>query len=789
MNTRTVTVFVRSTAISPAVPATSTSAALYPPPVVPTTTATINAPRSPYQPMRPTTPEGGPSQAKERRKSSWLGRPFEFFSTPQNRSPNKLRKRRPDQPPGSPLPSPSPSPSMKNEATASRKKKRRSISVWLQDPFHRDSRNANGAVASGPPKETSTATLPGPARKGGPGKRDEVSQTVAAASSQAPVPKPKPRIMLNDPTKPYLYPTPSTLHTRAQSPDRIPLPEEFRRVSALEASRSSLSLHHWMQNSAAVSYSDFIPVLPEIDESTNNSTWQRPWTSEAERSPVPNTPLPLVARLQARSEPERGDLGHLRRSAARRGKQQAESSNAAWQRHSSVDALASNGPAQNWRRVDYGDAEHGNPQRAFTGFAVGRPSFRFLVNTSGEGPQYYEFPIPRLQPEQGLGREQFPGPQPQPVPHHRPHQRGPAATSAWQRAELHARREASMEKSEALARERENYVPYRPPPVMVREPVMLADPISASDWAPKEAVRADQSDDSRMESHGDREHKSMDEQDTQRVAAAETIKVPDAVGGSDAGKARNIDERTSGAKASSSRDFTPRIGRSRSAPAKIALHAGGQSINVQALPDHRQSFLHQAPPKTLLQISEPVPDNVSNDSSAMWSTPPKSASKPEHLALDDPRDIMVRHAREVEDASDNLLEMTEEYRSSSQRIVLAAAEGRTRKRTSSEYSFTHSSDFSRSSIREDGVDAREERDNVPPEIDGYGGVVADIRTVPDVVVAEDSSPMQPANGAADQGQGIARSSLWERRTGTRLTGSPVTQLFDMLRNPYWDHHW
>ncbi|KAK0327300.1 hypothetical protein LTR82_002063 [Friedmanniomyces endolithicus] len=663
---------------------------------------------------------------------------------------------------------------MKNEATASRKKKRRSISAWLQDPFHRDSRNANGAVASGLPKETSTATLPGPARKGGP------------APSQAPVLKPKPRIMLNDPTKPYLYPTPSTIHTRAQSPDRIPLPEEFGRVSAPQASRSSL---HWMQDSAAVSYSDFIPVLPEIDESTNNSTWKRPWTTEAERSPVPNTPLPLFARLQARSEPERGDLGQLRRSAARRGKQQAESSNAAWQRHSSVDALASNGPAQDWRRVDYGDAEHGKPQRAFTGFAVGRPSSRFLVNTSGEGPQNYEFPIPRLQPEQGLERDRFSEPQPQPVPHPRPHQREPAATSARQRAELHASRKASMGKSEAMARERENYIPCRPPPVMLKEPVTLADPISASDWAPREAVHADQSDDPRMGSHGDGENKPMDKDSTQRVVAAETTKVPDAVGDSVAGKARNIDERTGGAKASSSRDFTPRLGRSGSAPAKIALHAGGQSINVQALPDHHKSILHQAPPKTLLPASEPFPDNVSNDLSAMWSTPPKSASKPEHPALDDPRDIMVRHARQVEDASDNLPEMTEEYRSSSQRIVLAAAEGRARRKPSSEYSFTHSSDFTRSSSREDGLDAQEERDNVPPEIDEYGGVVADIRAVPDVVVAEDSSPMQPANGAADQGQRIARSSLWEQRTGTRLTGSPVTHLFDMLRNPYWDHHW
>ncbi|KAK0879291.1 hypothetical protein LTR91_024270 [Friedmanniomyces endolithicus] len=783
MNTRTVTVFVRSTAISPAVPATSASAALYPPPVVPTTTATINAPRSPYQPMRPTTPEGGPSQAKERRKSSWLGRPFEFFSTPQNRSPNKLRKRRPDKPPGSPLPSPSPSPSMKNEATANQKKKRRSISVWLQDPFHRDSRNANGAVASGPPKETSTATLPGPARKGGPGKRDEVSQTVAAAPSQAPVPKPKPRIMLNDPTKPYLYPTPSTIHTRAQSPDRIPLPEEVRRLSTPQVSRSGLTLHHWMQNSAAVSYSDFIPVLPDIDGSTDHSDWGKPWTSAGEQSTGLSTPLPLFARLQARREPERGDLGQLRRSAARRGQQRSERSGTASQRDSSVDALAGNGPAQNWRRVDYGNAEDGNPQQAFTGFAVGRPSSRFLVNTSGEGPQYYEFPIPRLQPRQKLERDRYSEPQPQPVPYPRPHQRGPAATSARQRAELHARRKASMEKSEALARERENYIPYRPPPVMLKEPVTLADPVSASDWAPREAVHADQSDDPRMGSHGDEEIKSIDEENTQRVAAAETTKVPEAVGDSDAGKARNIDERTGGAKASSSKDFTPRLGRSRSAPAKIALHAGGQSINVQALPDHHLGVLHQAPPQTLLKSSEPVP------LAAVWSTPPISASKPEHPELDDPRGIIVRHAREVEDVISNLPEMTEEYRSSSQRIALATAEGRTRKRTSSEYSFTHSSDFSRSSSREDGVDAQEASDNVPPEIEEYGGVVDNTRPLPDVVVVKESSSTKPANGAAGQGQRITHSSLWERRTGTRLTGSPVTQLFDMLRNPYWDHHW
>ncbi|KAK1824005.1 hypothetical protein LTR12_001538 [Friedmanniomyces endolithicus] len=711
--------------------------------------------------MRPTTPEGGPGKAKERRRSSWLGRTSGFFSTPPNRSPNKLRKQRPDKPPDTPPPPPSPS--VEDGSTASRKKKRRSVSVWLHDPFNRVARDANGAVASGPRKETRIAMLPGPVHQGGQGE----SRAVAAASlpdEQAPVPKPKPRIMLNDPTKPYPYPPPPTLNTRAPSPDPTPLPEE---------------------NSAAVSDSDFIPVLPEIDESTDNSDWRRPWTSTAERSPGPNTPLPLFSRLQARREPERGDLGMLRRSAARRGERRVENSGTAWQRHSSADALAGNGPAQDWGRVDYGNAEDGDPQNVFGGFAAGRPSSQFLVNTSGEGPRYYEIPIPRLQPEQGLERDQFPEPQPQPVPHHLTHQRGPAATSARQRAELHASRKASMTKSEALARERENYIPYRPPPVMVREPVTLADPISASDWAPREAVHADQSNDFRMGSHGDEEDKSREEHNLQYgVAAAEISKVPNAIGAAEAGKVQNIDERNEGANASSSRNFTLGLGRSRSAPARLDQRI----INDQAAPDHDQDVLQKGASETPLRSREPVPDNVSNEPTAISSTPPISASKPEHPALDHPRGIMVRHAREVEDASDNLPEMTEEYRSSSQRIVLAAAEGRTRKRTSSEYSFTHSSDFSRSSSREDGVEAGKEGSSVPAEVEVDFGLVEGIRAVPDVVVAKHSSSIKPASGAADQGRQIAPGSLWERRTGTRLQGSPITQLFDMLRNPYWDHH-
>ncbi|KAK0776191.1 hypothetical protein LTR91_016491 [Friedmanniomyces endolithicus] len=664
--------------------------------------------------MRPTTAEGDPSQARERRRSSWLGRTSEFFSTPPNRSPNKLRKRRSDKPPDTPPPPPSPS--VEHGSTASRKKKRRSISIWLHDPFNRTSPDASDAVASTSRKETPKATLPGPVQKMGPGEREDGSQTVGISPSpneQAPVPKPKPRIMLNDPTKPYPYPSPPTLYTRAPSPDPPRISDELRRISAPQASRSSLTLHHWMQNSAAVSYSDFIPVLPGIDESTDNSDQRRPWASAAERSPGPNIPLPLFERLQARREPERGGLGQLRRSAARRGQQRSERSGTGSQRDSSVDALVGSGPAQYWRRVDYGNAEDGNPQKAFAGFAAGRPSSRFLVNTSGEGPRYYEFPISRLQPEQGLQRDQFPEPQPQPVQHHLPHQQGPAATSARQRAELNASRKASMTKSEALARERENYIPYRPTPVMVREPVTPADPISASDWAPREAVHADQSNDFRMGSHGDGEDKSREEHNLQYgVAAAEISKVPNAIGAAEAGKVQNIDERNEGAKASSSRNFTLGLGRSRSAPARLDQRI----INDQAAPEHGQDVLQKGASKTPLRSSEPVSDNVSNDPTAISSTPPISASKPEHPALDDRRGIMVRHAREVEDASDNLPEMTEEYRSSSQRIVLAAAEGRTLKRTSSEYSFTHSSDFSRSSSREDGVEAGKEGSSVLAEV-------------------------------------------------------------------------
>ncbi|KAK0249354.1 hypothetical protein LTS09_015507 [Friedmanniomyces endolithicus] len=786
MNRRTFTVFAESTARSPAVPATSTSTALYTPPSAPTATARIGAPGSPYQPMRPTTPERGPGQAKEPKRSSWLSRSFGSFSTPSDRSPNKLRKRRPDKPPDTPPPPPPPSPSVEDGSTASRKKQRRSISVWLA------ARDANDAVASNPTKTTSEATLPGPVDKGGPAERDEGSQTVVAASSQAPVPKPKPRIMLNDPNKPYLYPTPSTLHTRAQSPDRIPLPEEFRRVSTPQASRSSLTLHHWMQNSAAVSDSDFIPVLPEIDESADNSNWQKPWTSADERSPGPNVPLPLFARLQARQEPERGDLGQLRRSAARRGKQQAESSGTASQRHSAVDSLAGNRPAQGWRQVNYGSAEGGNPQEVLGGFAAGRPSSRFLVSTSGQGPRYYEFPIPQLQSEVGYQRR-YPGPTRQSTPHHLPHQRGPAATSAWQRHDRAASREARIAKSQALARERENYIPYRPPPVMVREPVTLADPVLDRYRGQIVDFHADQSGGPQTESHEGAEGSSMDDARSfeNGNAVTETTRLPGAVGASESatGKACDVDERTAQARASSERDILPRLRRCRSAPAKIDSEGVKQRIKSLVLADQHQSVQDQAPRKTLLQSGEPVLEIVSNDLVAIWSTRPVFTSESEDPEGNDPRGIKARHACEVEDAISKLPEMRMEYRSSSQKIVLAAVDGQERERTSSEYSVTHASVSSRSFKDGVGVVVVEEGGSSPTEVEGDVGVVDDISAVPDVVAAKASSSTKPATGAAEQGQRTARGSLWERRIGARLIGSPVTQLFDMLRNPYWDHHW
>ncbi|TKA62161.1 hypothetical protein B0A55_11482 [Friedmanniomyces simplex] len=635
--------------------------------------------------MQPTSNPG-----KAGTKISWLDRAPIFFSGPQGRSRNKLRKRRPDKTPESP--SPSPSPSIDDGSTASRKKKRGSVATWLHDPLGRSSRDAGKTVTGDPTEAVPTAASPGPEENRDPGKVEEGSQTVAAA--------PVPRILLNEPTDPH--PTQQTFVVLTRNP--VPTPHQQGPRPPARNSRSSLTLHHWMRNAAAVSDSDFIPVLPDVDNSDNNSDSGRrktggPVTAAAKRPPASGSsvPLPLFARLQTRVEPERGDLGELRRGAGRREDQRCENSDTAWQRSSSAGALAGSGSSDDWQGVNGAEVGNYSHPQASVDSPAGLPYSGPIGVSPREGNRYY------AKPSQ-------PPPPPQPKP------------------------KKAEESGGSVAIEHN---------IATRSPTWVVTQFAA----------------------GQPEAGSEDSSIGERTAQVRALLNVNPVSASDP---------------------TP------SEPQGFGPGSGEQYRNGQPPSGYLGNVLHPLTQEQSFQSRDPCTNPTEDQDRASSACPPVISLAPEPKEIDDPDDprgIMARHARDVEDAIRNLSEMTEEYKFGGSSIeVPSAADGRGgKRRTSGVYSIAHSSDVGWYSDVDDGPKAEE--DGGRSLMEGDAGLANDAPfPAPDVVVVARDPPTSSRAGATVGGRQTDGTSLWERRTGSPLRGSPVTQLFDMLRTPSWDHH-
>ncbi|KAK3620358.1 hypothetical protein LTR56_023444 [Elasticomyces elasticus] len=373
-------------------------------------------------------------------KKSLLAR-FKEFMDPQERTPNVLRKPRPDQP------NVKRSLSVRGEGVKSGKERFGGLSR-LRTSFSGSKAQAEDADTPTAPLEAERSDSTKQKRSSwfhrSKSSRDRETPEADQRTSQTPQEGDPP--LTRSQSTPHTTTLSRTLSAPIQPP-RLSIRNAFpprRRPqtplrSTTQSAESTLSdrdLDKWARNGDRVRNSHFIPPFQD-------PVVPAPWT--AGEQTIPSVPGPLQVRLQARRQPSRGDLqnsGRDRRpvsqppldpSSSLVGPANGTEPFPSFQQPSDLDFDASRGQNHAW-------VESPAPEE---------------TETYSSDPSYYTSPFSV----------------PRPVSCPQPGSSDPATATTPQRARpLSPSREASIAAGEAIAQEGEKYVAYRPPPIPVPVP-------------------------------------------------------------------------------------------------------------------------------------------------------------------------------------------------------------------------------------------------------------------------------------------------------------------------------